>query len=197
MKYMQKLVLYGFVAGLVACSPAGTPEPSTAAPSPQDPVTSMAPTYAADMAAMAADKRLVVVHKTESCGCCHLWVEHVQRSGLKVVVRDVVDLGDIKERVGVPTGMGSCHTAEVGGYFIEGHVPVADIVRRLEERPDARGLTVPGMPAGSPGMEVPSGEVQPYEVHLVARDGSTSVFARHGSTDVPRTAIDPGNHAHP
>jgi hypothetical protein len=77
--------------------------------------------------------------------------------------------------------MGSCHTAEVEGYFVEGHVPVEDIRRLLRDRPDAKGLTVPGMPAGSPGMEVPSGEVQPYEVLLIGRDGSTSVFSRHGA----------------
>jgi hypothetical protein len=136
-------------------------------------------TEAADVAAMAADPRLVVVHKTESCGCCHLWVEHMEKSGFKVTVRNVTDLGGIKERVGVPYGMGSCHTARVGGYFIEGHVPAADIARLLEERPNAKGLTVPAMPLGSPGMEVASGEVQPYDVHLVARDGSTSVFTHH------------------
>lgn len=133
----------------------------------------------ADVAAMAADPRLVVVHKTETCGCCHLWVEHMEKNGFKVVVRNVDDLGGIKERVGVPYGMGSCHTARVGGYFIEGHVPAADIARLLEERPDAKGVTVPGMPLGSPGMEVASGDTQPYEVLLVARDGATSVFAQH------------------
>jgi hypothetical protein len=154
---------------------------------------------AADAAAMKADPRLIVVHKDESCGCCHLWVEHLQSSGLKVVVRDVSDLGGIKERVGVPYGMGSCHTAEVGGYFIEGHVPAADIVRLLEQRPNAKGLTVPGMPAGSPGMELPSGEVPPYDVHVVAPDGSTTVFAHHGDpADQPGSkAEDGGSQAPP
>ena len=88
---------------------------------------------------------------------------------------------DVKQRVGIPYGMGSCHTAEVDGYFVEGHVPMADIKRLLRERPDAKGLTVPGMPAGSPGMEVPSGRVDAYEVILVGRDGSTSVYSRHGA----------------
>ena len=90
------------------------------------------------------------------------------------------DLGAIKERVGIPYGMGSCHTAEVDGYFVEGHVPAEDIKRLLHERPDAKGLVVPGMPAGSPGMEVPSGQVDRYEVILVGKDGKTSVFATHG-----------------
>lgn len=123
----------------------------------------------------------VTVHKSATCGCCKLWVDRLRGAGFAVEVRDVDNLNDVKQRVGIPYGMGSCHTAEVAGYFVEGHVPMEDIKRLLRERPDAKGLTVPGMPAGSPGMEVPSGEVQPYEVLLVARDGSTSVFARHGS----------------
>lgn len=135
----------------------------------------------ADVAAMATDPRLVVVHKNETCGCCHLWVEHMEKNGFKVVVRNVDNLAGIKESVGVPAGMGSCHTARVGGYFVEGHVPAADIARLLDEKPDAKGLTVPGMPLGSPGMEVASGDTQAYDVYLVARDGSTAVFARHGT----------------
>ena len=75
--------------------------------------------------------------------------------------------------------MGSCHTAEVGGYFLEGHVPAADIARLLEEHPNAKGLTVPGMPIGAPGMEIEGQEAQPYDVHLVAPDGSTSIYAHH------------------
>lgn len=122
----------------------------------------------------------VVVYKNESCGCCKLWVQHLSKSGFPVRVHDIDNLNPVKQRVGVPFGMGSCHTAEVGDYFIEGHVPAEDIKRLLREHPDAKGLTVPGMPVGSPGMEVPSGEVKPYEVFLVADDGSTSVFSRHG-----------------
>lgn len=121
----------------------------------------------------------VVVHKTPTCGCCGDWVEHLRESGFDVTVRDLDDLSPVKERVGVPYGLGSCHTAEVEGYFVEGHVPAQDVERLLAERPDARGLTVPGMPLGSPGMEVPSGEVQPYDVLLVKHDGSTAVFASH------------------
>lgn len=180
MRYLGTLVLSGFVAGLAGCSSSVSSEP--VAPAVAGAVEPMGATGAADAVAMKADPRLIVVHKSATCGCCHLWVEHVQSSGFKVVVRDVTDLGAIKERVGVPPGMGSCHTAEVGGYFLEGHVPAADIVRLLEQRPSAKGLTVPGMPAGSPGMEVPSGDVQPYDVHLVALDGSATVFAHHGGT---------------
>lgn len=122
----------------------------------------------------------MLVHKNPSCGCCELWVEHLRKAGYRVEVRDEEDLNAVKERLGVPYGKGSCHTAEVGGYIVEGHVPVEDIKRLLAEKPDARGLVLPGMPLGSPGMEVPDGTVQPYTVELVQRDGTTVAFAEHG-----------------
>ena len=130
--------------------------------------------------APAATLPTVVVNKTPTCGCCGLWVKHLQAAGFMVEVHDFENLGPIKERVGVPFGMGSCHTAEVDGYFVEGHVPADDIKRLLRERPEAKGLTVPGMPAGSPGMEVPSGRVDRYDVLLIGKDGAASVFATHG-----------------
>ena len=123
---------------------------------------------------------LVTVHKSPTCGCCGLWVEHMQQAGFTVEVIETDEVGAVKERVGVPYGKGSCHTAEVGGYFVEGHVPADDIKRLLAEKPDAKGLTVPGMPLGSPGMEVPDGRVQRYETELVGRDGGTTTFAVHG-----------------
>ena len=134
----------------------------------------------AQVATAAAAAPTIVVNKTPTCGWCGLWVKHLQAAGFAVQVRDLENLSPIKERVGVPFGMGSCHTAEVDGYFVEGHVPVDDIKRLLRERPQARGLAVPGMPAGSPGMEVPSGQVQPYDVMLVGRDGTATVYAHHG-----------------
>lgn len=121
----------------------------------------------------------VTVHKSPTCGCCARWVEHVRGAGFQVEVRDTDQLEAIKQRVGVPYAKGSCHTAEVGGYFVEGHVPVADIQRLLREKPRARGLTVPGMPLGSPGMEMPDGRTQPYVVELVKPDGTTAEYARH------------------
>jgi hypothetical protein len=126
------------------------------------------------------DAPLIVVNKTPTCGCCGVWVDHLKKAGFRTKVNDLDDLGAIKQRVGVPHGMGSCHTAEVDGYFVEGHVPADDIKRLLAQKPDAKGLTVPGMPAGSPGMEVPSGRVDRYDVILVGKDGKTSVFATHG-----------------
>ena len=122
---------------------------------------------------------VVIVHKTPACGCCSVWVEHMRQAWFVVETVDIDDLGPVKARLGVPYGKGSCHTAEVGGYLVEGHVPAADIRRLLQEKPDARGLVLPGMPLGSPGMEVPGGHTQAYTVELVRPDGSTEVFANH------------------
>lgn len=124
----------------------------------------------------------VVVHKSPTCGCCGAWVEHMRDAGFPVEVRNADNLEPVKSRLGVPYGKGSCHTAEVDGYFVEGHVPASDIKRMLAERPDALGLTLPGMPIGSPGMEVPDGTVQAYTVELVSRDGGTDAFAQHPGT---------------
>lgn len=123
---------------------------------------------------------LVVMHKSPTCGCCGKWAQHMQEAGFRVETRLADDMRRIKQRAGVPDNKASCHTAEVDGYFIEGHVPAVDVKRLLAERPDARGLAVPGMPLGSPGMEVPDGTVQPYAVQLVSADGSASTFAEHG-----------------
>lgn len=128
--------------------------------------------------AAAAELPQLVVYKNASCGCCGLWVDHMRKAGFAAQVHDVDNMSPVKERVGIPYGMGSCHTAEVGGYFIEGHVPAEQVVRLLKEKPNAKGLTVPAMPIGSPGME--QGDMrQPYEVHLVGQDGTTSVYARY------------------
>lgn len=121
---------------------------------------------------------LVVVNRSPSCGCCMNWVAHLRESGLTVDVRNIADMRAVKDRLGVPGTMRSCHTAEVEGYFVEGHVPADDIKRLLAERPDARGLAVPGMPMGSPGMEHPAGHAQPYDVMLVGENDS-SVHSSH------------------
>lgn len=121
----------------------------------------------------------MVVHKSPTCGCCGSWVEHMREAGFSVEVRDEDDLAAIKEALGVPDRKSACHTAEVGGYFIEGHVPAEDVKRLLADKLDAKGLALPGMPAGSPGMEMPDGRVEAYTVELVAKDGGTTPFARH------------------
>jgi len=152
---------------------AGNPPPASGS------LASRASTVSSNPVPSTSTPLIVTVYKNENCGCCKAWVAHLRQNGFRVEAHDVDNLSPIKERVGIPFGRGSCHTAEVGGYFVEGHVPASDIRRLLTERPDAKGLTVPGMPVGSPGMESASGKVQPYDVLLVARDGSTSVFSHH------------------
>jgi hypothetical protein len=119
-----------------------------------------------------------IVHKSPSCGCCGAWIEHMRSHGFELETNNVDNLQPIKEQAGIPFGMGSCHTAMIGGYFIEGHVPAKEVKRLLTEKPKAKGLTVPAMPIGSPGME--SGDrVDPYDVLLVHEDGTTSVWAKY------------------
>lgn len=122
---------------------------------------------------------VMVVTKNASCGCCGAWVDRMREAGFRVEVHDVDDLDPVKTRLGVPAGKGSCHTAEIGGYFVEGHVPAEDIKRLLAEKPRAKGLVLPGMPLGSPGMEVPDGTVQSYTVELIDPQGEATAFARH------------------
>ena len=119
----------------------------------------------------------VQVYKSPQCGCCEKWVDHMKSAGFKVIAHDTNTVAEHKTRLGVPLAMGSCHTAEVGGYFVEGHVPAGDVKKLLAEKPQAKGLGVPGMPASSPGMD--DGSKTPYEVLLVGKDGSTTTFARH------------------
>ena len=119
----------------------------------------------------------VIVYKSPSCGCCAKWVDHMRDAGFEVKVNNTSDVYPIKQEYGLPRGMGSCHTAIVDGYVIEGHVPANDVQRLLAEKPIARGLAVPGMPIGSPGMEQGSYKER-YEVILFGPEGS-KVFARH------------------
>jgi Cu/Ag efflux protein CusF len=127
-----------------------------------------------------AQATTVQVWKDPNCGCCHLWVEHLQASGFKVEVRDVGNTA-ARKRLGMPENLGSCHTASVGGYVIEGHVPAADIHRLLKQRPVALGLSVPGMPIGSPGMDGPEykGRKDAYDVLLVQKDGTAKSFQHY------------------
>lgn len=122
----------------------------------------------------------ISVYKTPWCGCCGAWVEHMTAAGWTATVRELEDLAPIRRRYGVPDGLASCHTGVVGSYAIEGHVPAEDVIRLVRERPDAVGLTVPGMPAGSPGMPAPAGRTQTFQTLLILKNGATRVFARHG-----------------
>ncbi len=117
----------------------------------------------------------VKVTKDPNCGCCSLWVDHLRANGFTVSVHNTPHMRAVKAKLGVPSKLVSCHTAEIGSYVIEGHVPADAIKRLLAEAPAGRGLAVPGMPLGSPGME--GGTPEAYEVFLFG-DGQTRVFAR-------------------
>jgi hypothetical protein len=121
----------------------------------------------------------LTVYKSPTCGCCTKWVDHVKAAGFTTVVHDDDDMAAVKDNLGVPSKLRSCHTAQVGKYVLEGHVPAEDIRRLLQEQPRVAGLAVPGMPASSPGMAVPGEPHEPYEVLAYAPDGSTSLFAKH------------------
>jgi hypothetical protein len=121
----------------------------------------------------------ITVYKDPSCGCCTKWVAHLQANGFAPQVRDRTDMDALKDSLGIPSALRSCHTAVAGKYLIEGHVPAADVKRLLAAAPPKIvGLAVPGMPSGSPGMEV-GGPADRYDVHAFDANGSTHVFARH------------------
>ncbi len=120
----------------------------------------------------------VDVFKTSTCGCCVKWVEHLRAQGFAAKTTDLANLSEVKAKHNVPLAVQSCHTAIVGGYVIEGHVPAADIKRLLKERPAVVGLAVPGMPIGSPGMEGP--DPNRYDVLSFDKQGKTRVFSTHG-----------------
>ena len=122
----------------------------------------------------------LIVYRTETCSCCGEWVKRMISGGLRAEVQFVNDelLKSIKLKLGIPTQLSSCHTATISQYFVEGHVPVNDIHRLLIERPQARGLTVPGMPIGSPGMEMGTTK-EAFDTLLVFENGRTEVFKRH------------------
>lgn len=120
----------------------------------------------------------VEVYHDPACGCCVNWIGYMRAQGYVVTVHETSSLATVKQRLGVPAAAASCHTAQIAGYVIEGHVPVQDIRRLLAERPDAIGLAAPGMPMGSPGMEM--GAPERYDVLLLSRDGTTRVYATHG-----------------
>ena len=127
-----------------------------------------------------AETAAINVAKTPTCGCCTAWIEHLEANGFEVAAYDVSheQLNAIKAELDIDPSLTSCHTAMVDGYFIEGHVPASDIEKLLSDRPDARGLTVPGMPIGSPGMQM-GDQRDPFETLLVHDGRETTVFNRH------------------
>ena len=128
---------------------------------------------------MSAQRDVTIdVYKTPTCGCCALWVKHLEENGFKTRVTEMDDLSEVKKKQGVPAKATSCHTAVIDGYAIEGHVPAADVRRLLKERPAVAGLAVPGMPLGSPGMEFGDTK-QPYDVLAFDKAGQMKVFASY------------------
>ena len=124
-----------------------------------------------------ANTPVVTVYKSPTCGCCKKWMDHLEEEGFRVVARNRQDMNQIKESYGIDYKLRSCHTATVDGYVVEGHVPAEDIQRLLKEAPSVTGLAVPGMPAGSPGME---GKYQdPYEVIAFNKGKKNEIYARH------------------
>lgn len=124
----------------------------------------------------SAEAAEVSVWKSPSCGCCEGWVRHMRAAGHAVTVQDVEDVDPVKDRLGVPAALRSCHTAVVDGYVLEGHVPADSVARLLRERPTAKGLAVPGMPQGAPGME--TGVKEPYTVMLFGTPAGDSLYER-------------------
>ena len=142
-------------------------------------------TIIASLAALAlppaaqASAATPVFYRNPGCGCCLAWTERMAAAGLPVLMEDRADLAGLSAELGIPPGLEGCHVGEIGGYVISGHVPPGDVMRLLSEKPQARGLLVPGMPVGSPGMEM-GDRIERYDVLLLAADGTTSVFATHG-----------------
>ena len=120
----------------------------------------------------------MTIFMSPTCGCCAKWVDHVKAAGFKTVVHEDEDMESVKDNLGVPRDLRSCHTAQVDKYLIEGHVPAEDITNFLAKRPKAVGLAAPGMPASSPGMAVPGQPHEPYEVLIFQRDGKSEIFAK-------------------
>ena len=129
----------------------------------------------------AAKAPVITVYKTPSCGCCHDWVAHLQKNGFEVVAHDVPDTSPYRSKFGVPNELGSCHTGVIDGYALEGHVPAAEIKRLLAEKPKARGLSVPGMVVGSPGMETDGTRRDAFDVVLFDDAGTRKVYRHYAA----------------
>ncbi len=139
------------------------------------PASASAATVAAALA--EAPPLEIIVYRSPSCGCCKAWATHLEQNGFTVKQVELDYLSEIKAQAGISQRLASCHTAIIGRYAIEGHVPAADIKRLVAEKPEVAGLTAPGMPSGSPGME--NGRKDPYDVLAFTRDGKTTVWASH------------------
>lgn len=124
----------------------------------------------------------VAVYKTPTCACCDNWIAHLRQAGFVVQINVLPNLRSLRSSHGMPEALASCHSGLIDGYFVEGHVPAQDIRRLIAQRPDAVGLSVPAMPLGSPGMETPGNDREPFDTLLVLKSGQTRIFARHNQT---------------
>ena len=169
----MKLATILALTAVLACKPHDANPP--AAPVSSALSASPAPSDSSDSSALP----VMTVYKSPTCGCCQSWVEAVKQAGFRVEVHDVDDVTPVKDDAGVPQGKRSCHTAIVGGYAIEGHVPPETIKKFLREHPTAAGLAVPDMPAGAPGMEMPGQPADHYDVIAFQSNGTTSIYESH------------------
>jgi hypothetical protein len=156
------------------------PASADSAPAPVVELPQTSATESPSVSLAAGELPVVKIFKSPTCGCCSEWAEHLQAEGFPVELVDTNDLMTIKAALGVPSDMGSCHTAQVGDYVVEGHVPADDIKSLLGEAPQGTvGLAVPGMPVGSPGMEMPGQPAERYDVVAFDDDGSRRVYRTH------------------
>lgn len=169
----MRLIVALALAGALACKP-GDANPPASSDLSAVPATSATSATSAD-----TSLPVMTVYKSPTCGCCQSWVDAVKQAGFRVEVHDVDDVTPIKDDAGVPQGKRSCHTAIVGGYAIEGHVPPETIKKFLREHPAAAGLAVPDMPVGAPGMEMPGQPADHYDVIAFRSNGTTSVYESH------------------
>ena len=165
------------LVALSACTPHAAANNDSTAAAPTTATGASTSATALAVSSTSGAEPTLVVYKTPTCGCCKGWVESMQKSGFKVEVHDLPDLASIKHAAGVPDSLQACHTARIGGYVVEGHVPPADIRRLLAERPDVAGIATPGMPMGSPGME--GAYSDHYDVITFGGNARSTVFASH------------------
>ena len=142
-------------------------------------VTLCAAAFVLTAGAVTHADEVITMYKQTYCGCCEKWAEHIRRAGFEVTVVNTDDLAPFNERFGIPQNVASCHTAKLGSYYIVGHVPAADIFKLLDEKPNVRGLAVPGMLVGAPGMEVPGRAAAKYDSVLFIYTGETTVYVSH------------------
>jgi hypothetical protein len=154
-------------------------ESDPAAPAAAPMQSAPAPVRTASLLGEAPEAGVVKVYKAPTCGCCGDWIRHLEEAGFTVEAVDIANMMAVKAELGLPGELGSCHTAIIDGYLVEGHVPAQDIQRMLAERPDIRGLAVPGMPVGSPGMEVEGRPADAYDVVAFDAAGGRSVYASY------------------